>query len=705
MAVTPPIGQPYWPQLRDDLQLLPGQPENGHPTWRLYDPAAHRYIKLPWYDVEALNQWHLGDAGKIAAALRVETTINANPADIEQLRDFLVGAKLTLPNTPDKTKQFVGILARRRSNPVKWLIHHYLFVSLTLCNPDGVLGRWERRFRYITGRRLWLLIAALGISALCAISQQWDIFVHDIGDLWSWRGFALVGSAYFASKIIHEIGHGLAAKRLGCGVPSMGLALLVLCPVLWTNTTNAWRLTSPRARIAIDIAGMTAELLLGSVAAWFWVILPDGIAREAALALAASSWVLALTINLNPLMRFDGYYILSDLMGVENLQERGFSYMRWILRRIIFGAVPLDTEPGELPKRRKALVACWALGTWVYRLFLFFGIALLVYHATFKALGLLLMGIEIGVFILMPIIREARVWGRSFVHAPAQGRTRFIVACVAASIALFFPWSSHLRLPAVIEASEQTELTSREHGTIRYVVHDGASVAKGDPILVLSDATIEREVTRANAEWRYWRDTTNQLMRNVDAHKSLSDSIAHKAAAAAALQKANEHRSSLTLRAPFSGIIRDVPESMRKGNLIARHQKIAFLIAQGQARVTAYAAQEDLDYLHVGDHARFIPSDGSERVTAILRTVADYPEDTIEKSVLWNAGKGALKAKMLSGKLKADKALYRIDAFSESGEVAGMQVPGTVVIKGSPKVMAFYFGRKFFSLMLNETAE
>jgi len=703
--MTLPIGQSYWPQLRDDLQLLPGRAENGHPTWSLYDPAAHRYIKLPWYDVEALNYWHLGDAKKIADVLRDETTISVTPGDIEKLRDFLLGANLTLPNTPEMTKKFADIVARKRSNPVKWLIHHYLFVSITLCNPDSILGRWEKHFRYMTGRRIWLMIAALGISALCAIAQQWDIFLHDVRDLWSWRGFILVGSAYFLSKVAHEIGHGLAAKRLGCAVSSMGLALLVLCPVLWTNTTNAWRLTSSRARIAIDIAGMTAEILLGCFAAWLWVILPDSIAREASLALAASSWVLALTVNLNPLMRFDGYYILSDLIGIENLQDRGFSYTRWRMRRLIFGSVPGDHEQGELPTRKKPIVALWAAGTWIYRFFLFFGIALLVYHATFKALGLILMAIEIGVFIIMPIIREAKIWASTFAQAPILGRARFVGLCMIAFIALFYPWHSHVRLPAVIEAREQTELTSREHGTIQYVVRNGAFVTKGDPVLILNDAEIEREVAHADAELRYWGDTTNQLMRTSDTHKSLSDSIAHKAAAIAALEKASERRSSLTLRAPFSGVIRDVTESMRKGNLISRHQKIAFLVAHGQARITAYAAQRDIDYLHTEDHARFIPADGTGSVAATLETIADYPEETVEKPVLWNAGKGSVKAKMLSGKLKPDNALYRVIALSQSGYPVGMQVPGTIIISGSTRILALYLGREFTSLMLNETTE
>ncbi|GBR10103.1 hypothetical protein AA0323_2700 [Asaia siamensis NRIC 0323] len=701
MAVMSPTTQSAWPLLREDLQLLPGQPENGHPTWILYDPVAHRYIKLPWYDIEALNRWHLADASRIADAMRSETAIRVSPDDIERLRKFLIGARLTLPNTADHTRQFVEILARKRSNPVKWLIHHYLFISVTLCNPDALLGRWEARLRFMTGRRVWLIIAGLGISALCVITQQWDMFVHDIGDLWSWRGFALVGCAYFLSKIMHEIGHGLAAKRLGCRVPSMGLALLVLCPVLWTNTTNAWRLTSPRARIAIDIAGMTAELFLGSLAAWLWIVLPDGTAREAALALAASSWVMALTVNLNPLMRFDGYYIFSDLIGTENLQERAFAYSRWILRRAVFGDVTADREPGELPTHKKPLVACWAFSTWIYRFFLFFGIALLVYHATFEALGLVLMAIEIGVFIIMPIMREAHIWARSFTQAPHHGRARFLGLCMLLLLALFLPLPSAIHLPAVMEALEETELTSREHGTIAYVGTEGMPVAKGEPILVLHDDAIARDIVHARAELRYWSDITTQLMRNSVGLQSLNDSIAHKAAALAALEKANEREASLTLRAPFSGVLRDVSDSIRKGNLIARHQKIAVLVAPGKSRITAYATQRQLDYIQKGEGASFVPYDQDRKTSSSIQIVHDFPEESIKKAVLWDAGRGAIKAKNIVGNIKPDRALYRVESISIGEFARKIQSPGVLVIDGKSIYLSVYLYNAIVSSVMD----
>ncbi len=198
-------------------------------------------------------------------------------------------------------------------------------------------------------------------------------------------------------KAIHELGHALMATRYGVKVPSMGVALMVLAPFLYSDVSDAWRLASRRQRLAIDWAGILAELMLASVALTAWVFLPDGMLKTIAFVTATTSLVMSLVLNLNPFMRFDGYYILADWTGIPNLQTRAIVVGRWLMREVLFG---LGAQPPE-PFSRRALVilALYAYAIWIYRFFLFLGIALLVYHATFKVLGIILFLIEIGWFI------------------------------------------------------------------------------------------------------------------------------------------------------------------------------------------------------------------------------------------------------------------------------------------------------------------
>ena len=166
--------------------------------------------------------------------------------------------------------------------------------------------------------------------------------------------FSFEGAVYFTLSLIllkaaHELGHALTASRFGCYVPNMGVAFMLMMPLLYTDVTDSWRLSSRRQRLLIGVAGIAVELALACFATFLWVFLPDGSARGIAFMVATTGWVLSLAFNLNPCLKFDGYYLLADLIGVDNLQPRAFALGRWKLRQILFAPT---LEPPELLSRR-----------------------------------------------------------------------------------------------------------------------------------------------------------------------------------------------------------------------------------------------------------------------------------------------------------------------------------------------------------------
>lgn len=259
------------------------------------------------------------------------------------------------------------------------------------------------------------------------------------------------------SKLAHELGHGLTAKRFGCKVPTVGVAFMVLWPVLYTDTADAWKLRSRRQRLAIGVAGMAPELSLAAAATLVWSFLPDGPLRSAAFVMATSTWLLTLAVNLNPFMRFDGYMLLSDLWDVPNLQERSFALARWRIREALFGFG--DPMPELMPDGRRRRLILYAVGTWVYRLFLFLGIALLVYHIFFKLLGLFLFAIEIWWFILRPVVTELKSWAGRRGDLRLNRRTAVTFAAgVLALAGLFVPWRTQVAAPALVQPATQATL-------------------------------------------------------------------------------------------------------------------------------------------------------------------------------------------------------------------------------------------------------
>ena len=338
------------------------------------------------------------------------------------------------------------------------------------------------------------LISVLG---LYLTSRQWDVFATTFLDFFSIEGAALFAVSLAGIKVLHELGHAYTATRWGVRVNTMGVAFMLMMPILYTDVTDAWRLRSRRARLQIAAAGMTVELALAGIATFLWAFLPDGPARSVAFVVATTSWILSLAVNLNPFMRFDGYYLLADAWRMENLQPRAFALARWWLRETLFG---FGIEPPEqLPRGKRRLVIAYGIGVWIYRLVLFLGIALIVYHMFFKVLGVILFAVEIIWLILMPVLREIAEWikmRKRIVRAPRAAVTAGIVVVL---VTLFFlPWSSTVRVPAVALPEKDFALyPPRPARIVSLNLEDGAHVAAGASLAVLHSPNLDHEITKA----------------------------------------------------------------------------------------------------------------------------------------------------------------------------------------------------------------
>ena len=349
-------------------------------------------------------------------------------------------------------------------------------------------------------RRFFWLMMMTGLLGLFLVSRQWDAFGSTFLYFFTPVGLAVYLLALVLLKLVHELGHALTAVRYGCRVPTMGVALLVLYPVLYTDTTDAYRLTSRRARLHIGAAGMLAETYLGLLCLLLWGLLPEGVLRSTVFVIATVNVSLTFLVNLNPFMRFDGYYLLSDWLGIPNLQERSFQLGRWRLREWLFG---LGDKPPEVfkPRLRRALVL-YAWATWLYRLVLLTLIALLVYNLFFKLLGILLFAAEIAIFIALPVARELRVWWNMRQRIFARKRTRLsLVLAVGFLLMLLVPWDSSLRLPAILRAESSHLVIAPAAGRVESVhMQPGQWVSEGEVLLRLHSPYLDNQVARLNSQ-------------------------------------------------------------------------------------------------------------------------------------------------------------------------------------------------------------
>jgi len=595
------------PPLRDDLSLHPGprQPD-GSPSWTLHDPAANRFYQLGWAAFEIVSRWRLGDAAAIVAAIRARTTLDLAANDIDAVASFLARHGLLRAFTPEHTDRLARIARARKPGKAMWLLKHYLFIRVPLLRPEPLLRRLAPAFALACSTRFAAAVALAALIALFLVAQRWDAFTHTFAAYAGLPGLVGIGAALGFAKVLHEFGHALTARRFGCRVPTMGVAFLVMLPVLYTDTSDAWKLPARRQRLAIGAAGMAAELVLAVLATLLWSVLPDGPLRAGAFLLATTTWLATLAINACPFMRFDGYFLLSDFLDLPNLHERSFALGRVWLRRALFGVD--DAAPEHFAPTRRRFLVGFALATWLYRGLLFLSIALLVYHLFFKALGLLMLAVELGWFLARPLWSELAVWWARRAELRwnrATRRTAVALALLAA--ALLLPWQRNVNAPALLGAHETQGVYAPAPAEVVAVsARDGDWVAAGQRLARLRSPELDAELARARVREAALRWQVEQ--QPFDARLLAGGEALHKQweAAREQLDGLGRLAAQLDVTAPLAGRIVDASEALRPGTAIASGERLLDITAPGARRGEAFVNEAALARLAPGAEVVFI---------------------------------------------------------------------------------------------------
>ncbi|BAL97160.1 peptidase M50 family protein [Rubrivivax gelatinosus IL144] len=683
------------PPLRQDLGLHPGPTaDDGTPTWTLHDPAAHRFYELSWPAFELLSRWPLGSADAVLQAVERETTLRLGPEDLQALLQFLASHHLLLAHSVEHSARLAHAAAAGRSSHTMWLLKHYLFFRVPLLRPEPLLAWLARHTGWLYRPAFWWAVGGAALLGLFLASRRWDEFTHTFAAYGSWSGLLAIGVALSVAKVLHEFGHAVTAYRYGCRVPTMGVAFLVLWPVLYTDTNEAWKLTRRGQRLRIAAAGMLAELALAAVATLAWSFLPDGPLRSGVFLLATSSWLVTLGVNASPFMRFDGYFLLADALNTPNLHERSFALGRWWLRERLWGLG--DPVPELLPPARQRLLVAFAFATWLYRLVLFFGIALLVYHLFFKALGLVMMAVELGWFIVLPVWRELRVWWARRAELHWNRSTRRSAALAGALLlVLLLPWRGGVQAPAVLSHGEQQALyaaeTARQRGA---AVAEGSRVAAGQLLMRLQSPELEQRLEAAALQEALLRWQVEQ--QPLDSRLQQEGQALHQRWQAAREEVAGlrRQREQLAVRAPFAGTVVTAHPMLADGTWFTRGEKLFQIVGDGDTlKVEAFVGESDYARLRrEGPQragARFVadlPEFGSVRCTALQLESVNLR--SLPQPYLASVYGGPINSVRDGAELRPLGATYRARLTQCEARPLARELPGRVRLEGAARSLA-----------------
>jgi len=706
-APAQPSKERKLPSLRTNLQFLRGAPTSeGVPTWTIVDPVRNKYFQIEWNVYQLLERWQCGTIEKLVEAVAHDTTSRITVEDVEDFVKFLYVNNLTEQSPSGQAKDYVEQEAARHLSWWQWLLHHYLFIKIPLVQPHPFLQKTLPVVApFYTAAAGWFFVG-MGSAGLYLVSRQWDAFLSTFLHFFNWRGAMLYGVVLCVVKVVHELGHAYTATRFGCRVPTIGVAFMVMVPVLYSDVSDAYRLSSKRKRLAIAAAGVLAELALAATATFLWGFLPDGTLRSMAFVVATTSWIMSLSVNLNPLMRFDGYYLLADGLGLPNLQDRAFAFGQWRLRELLFAPDIPPPEAVSVSTQRMMIVYAWS--TWLYRLILFTGIAVMVYGYFFKVLGIVLFLVEIVFFVCLPIWGELTAWW--LCRAALAGTRRFAVtvAGLAASLTLvLIPWVSRVSIPGVIQSASYATVYPPAAGRIVAVsVQAGQHVREGDTLLVLESPKLAKAAKLAQTQMEQL-DFRIQRQAGYAEDRAQAQVIAELLKAKRAdLDGLTERQQNLLLQSPIDGIVMDRADSLYPGRWVNETLPVAYVVDPRKATIAALAPVEDLSLLAVGQEARFIPNDltRSARTVRVVE-IRDVDEQDFSMPYLASIYGGEVPVwKDARGRLQAEQSVYRVELdVLDHAEPLTQAVTGQVVVIGKRRSLAARIWDRVVAVLIRES--
>ena len=692
------------PELRQGLRLFMGPHGARGPGWLVYEPGRPRHFEIARAAFELLQLWRAEPIADMAVRAGRELMRDVAQSEVEALAKFLMANNLVLQPPKDDARALAAQEVKARQSKLVRLVHGYLFFKVPIVRPDRFLRATMPLVAPLFSRPARWSVVVVSMLGLYLTSRQLDEFVATFIGFLSWEGAAIYLVSLLCVKVLHELGHAYTATRAGVRVNTMGVAFMILTPVLYTDVTDAWRLRDQRDKIAIDAAGIVVELALAGVALFLWAFLPDGPLRSAAFVTATASLVMGLMINLNPLMRFDGYFLLSDAWRMHNLQARSNDLAVWWLREKLFALG--KPAPETVAKRQQSMLVAYAFFVWVYRFFLFIGIALIVYHMFFKVLGIILFVVEILWLIALPIFREIREWWnmrQEIVRSARSAVTLGMVLMIASILAM--PWNSTLMLQAVVQSGQETILFApRPARVVEVVLEDGKTVERGQVLLRLEAPDLDHKMSQTRRQIELLELRLARVAGDQGDRSMLTVLGSEMARHRAILDGIERERERLAISAAHDGVVRDADPDLANGEWINETKRVGRVVDGREVHAVGYLGEQDVWRLRTGAVAKFVPEDPllaprHGRLSEIERTGAR----SLELPYLTSVFGGAVASDHgADGEIRPRSGRHLVRVRLE-GEAPWRAIRGTLHLSGESESMLAAIWRQVLRVLVRES--
>jgi putative peptide zinc metalloprotease protein len=557
----------------------------GNQFHRLSD-AAYRFVGLLDGRRTVAEAWELV-GGQLADDAPTQ------PEVIQILSQLYSANLLEADISPDAT-----VLLRRhkqlQKRQMQGRLMNVLFPRIPLWDPDRFLKRWMPVMGLLLskfGAILWMVVVAAGLFILT--SRGWDKLFAATSSATDPGNWFFLWVTFVLIKFIHECGHAFACRRFGGEVHEMGIMFLVFVPTPYVDASTAWAFASRWQRMFVGAAGMIFELFVASIMAFVWANTNEtSIWNQLAFNAMLIASVTTIIFNANPLLRYDGYYMLSDWLEIPNLQQRSTEYALGLIKRHIFRVKLQQPLP---PLGQRAWMLVYAICSSIYRVFV--GIAIILFVA-FKVpvLGVLMAIGGVVTWLVMPVVKLGRYLMLEPELHRKRGRAIAFSGAIAAAIVILiglvrFP--VHFRTEGVAEPLRQERLFAMTSGFVSQIsAHDGQLVHQGDPILICRNDELATEVRQlqhvlAALEIRRQSNVSDPAQRQIDEIEITANQRK--------LADAQRRLDDLTIRAPIDGRLVAPGLEDLAGRFLPERTEVAMVAAMDQLVVRSVLQQSDAE--------------------------------------------------------------------------------------------------------------
>jgi putative peptide zinc metalloprotease protein len=514
IAPTTPFGQAaehLVVRLRPDLVVQP-QFYEGMTHYVIKDPLALKYFRFKIEEYFLLEQFD-GKQTLQEVKKAFERKYRPQTISIEDLTRFVAQlheAGIIQIDSPDQAKVLIRRRKKNRWRKIWAFLANILFIKIPIIDPERLLTGMYPYFRWIFTRTFITLSTLSMLVAVSLVFSQWKTFYDKLPDFQSFFNWWTIASFWVCLavvKVIHEFGHGLTAKHFGGEVHEMGILFLVLTPALYCDVTDSWLLPNKWKRIWISAAGIYVECFLASIATFVWWYSTPGLMNSLAMATMFICSVNTIMFNANPLLRYDGYYVMADWLEIPNLRIKSTQFFGYLFQEKVLGLeIPVQSY---LPRSRRYLFVTYAVASYVYRWFVTFAI-LWFLSQVLKPYKLEGVSYLLALFSLVPLVGMPFYQIFKFVRTPGRLRkvkkaraAAFGVAAIAVVTGiLLIPTPLLIQGSMVLKLAKPEEIYAEVPGRlVELKVKDGDWVSEDTVLATLSNPEKQKELSQKQQDF------------------------------------------------------------------------------------------------------------------------------------------------------------------------------------------------------------